>query len=140
MPAPLDVRALLDPEIAAALSAIPFDLGQLSAAALPAIRAGFAAMPPVPLSDQVERTDHAIPGRPGVSVRVHRPKKAASRPRPCIYWMHGGGLILGTNKADPVVLRAMLTLARDLNMHTIVEGVESEQQAQMAKKYRLKLE
>lgn len=38
---------------------------------------------------------------------------------------------LGTNKADPVVLRAMLTLARDLNMDTIVEGVESEQQAQL---------
>jgi EAL domain-containing protein (putative c-di-GMP-specific phosphodiesterase class I) len=38
---------------------------------------------------------------------------------------------LGTNKSDPVVLRAMLTLARDLNMHTIVEGVESEPQAQL---------
>lgn len=38
---------------------------------------------------------------------------------------------LGTNTADPVVLRAMLTLARDLKMRTIVEGVETESQANM---------
>jgi len=37
----------------------------------------------------------------------------------------------GANTADPVVLRAMLTLARDLKMKTIVEGVESEEQARM---------
>jgi acetyl esterase/lipase len=99
MSAPLDVRALLDPEVAAALAAIPFDLGILSDATLPAIRAGFAAAPPVPLSDQVERRDHAVPGRPSVSVRVHRPK-GASGALPCVYWMHGGGLILGNNKQD----------------------------------------
>jgi len=99
MSAPLDVRALLDPEIASALAAIPFDLSALSDAALPAIRAGFAAAPPVPLSDQVIRSDHAIPGRPGVSVRVHRPK-GASGALPCVYWVHGGGLILGDNKQD----------------------------------------
>ncbi|HZO51542.1 MAG TPA: EAL domain-containing protein [Bryobacteraceae bacterium] len=38
---------------------------------------------------------------------------------------------LGTNTSDPVVLRAMLTLARDLNMRTIVEGVETAEQAHM---------
>lgn len=38
---------------------------------------------------------------------------------------------LGTNSSDPVVLRAMLTLARDLKMRTIVEGVETEEQATM---------
>jgi len=99
MSTPLDVRALLDPEVAAALTAIPFDLGILSDATLPAIRAGFAAAPPLPLSDQVERSDHAIPGRAGVSVRVHRPK-GASGALPCVYWIHGGGLILGNNKQD----------------------------------------
>jgi EAL domain-containing protein (putative c-di-GMP-specific phosphodiesterase class I) len=38
---------------------------------------------------------------------------------------------LGTNTSDPVVLRAMLTLARDLKMRTIVEGVETEEQASL---------
>lgn len=37
----------------------------------------------------------------------------------------------GGNTTDPVVLRAMLTLARDLNMRTIVEGVESEAQMRL---------
>lgn len=99
MAAPLDVRPLVDPEIAAVLALMPFDLGALSDATLPAIRAGFAAAPPLPLSDQVERSDHGIPGRPGVSVRVHRPK-GASGALPCVYWIHGGGLILGTNRQD----------------------------------------
>ena len=99
MPAPLDVRPLIDPEIAAVLAQMPFDLGALSHETLPKLRAALAAPPPTPLSDQVERTDHALPGRPGVSVRVHRPK-GASGPLPCIYWIHGGGLILGTNQQD----------------------------------------
>jgi acetyl esterase/lipase len=95
----LDIRPLIDPEVAAALAKMPLGLGALTAEALPAIRAGFGAMPQPQLSDQVERTDHAIPGRHGVSVRVHR-AKGASGALPCVYWIHGGGLILGTNKQD----------------------------------------
>ena len=99
MAANVDVRALLDPEIAAALAAFPLGLGALSAATLPQIRQGFAQRAPVPVSDQVQRTDHDLPARPGVSVRVHRPVNASGA-LPCIYWMHGGGLILGTNQND----------------------------------------
>jgi acetyl esterase/lipase len=99
MTASVDVRALLDPEVAAALAAFPLALGSLSAEALPMIREAFRNLPPVPLSDAVQRTDHDVASRSGVSVRVHRAKSVAGT-LPCIYWMHGGGLILGTNKAD----------------------------------------
>ena len=99
MPAIVDVRALLDPEVAAALAAFPLGLGALSNATLPLIRQGFAQRAPLPVSDNVQRTDHDLPARPGVSVRVHRPINATGA-LPCIYWMHGGGLILGTNKTD----------------------------------------
>ncbi|MCX7065537.1 MAG: alpha/beta hydrolase, partial [Proteobacteria bacterium] len=95
----IDVRALLDPEIAAALAAFPLGLGALSAESLPMIRQAFGSLPPIPVSVAVQRTDHDVASRPGVSVRVHRPKNAAGK-LPCIYWMHGGGLVLGTNKSD----------------------------------------
>ncbi len=99
MPARLDVTPLLDPEIATVLAALPLGLGMLSDEMLPKIRAAGLLRPTVDLSDAVARSDHDIPGRPGVSVRVHRPKSATGD-LPCIYWMHGGGLILGTNKGD----------------------------------------
>ena len=99
LPEQLNVRALLDPEVAAALAAFPLALGTLSVETLPMIRQVGLMRPAIPLSDAVLRTDHDIAGRPGVSVRVHRPVNAAAH-LPCIYWMHGGGLILGTNKGD----------------------------------------
>lgn len=99
MPANLDVTPLLDPEITAVLAGLPLGLGNLSDEMLPKIRAAGLLRPAIPVSEDVARSDHDIPGRPGVSVRVHRPKSATGN-LPCIYWMHGGGLILGTNKAD----------------------------------------
>jgi len=99
MPNPVDVRALLDPEVAAALAAFPLALGTLSLDTLPMIRQAMAAMPPMPLSDAVARSDHDVTSRRGITVRVHRPKNATGT-LPCVYWMHGGGLVLGTNKGD----------------------------------------
>jgi acetyl esterase/lipase len=55
---------------------------------------------PVPeLGDGVERTDHEIPGTGGVVVRVHRPV-GATGDLPCIVWMHGGGLVIGSYAGD----------------------------------------
>ena len=99
MTAPLDIRALLDPEVMTALAAFPLALGTLNLETLQMLRQAGLMRPPVTLSAVVQRTDHDVPGRPGVSVRVHRPKSATGT-LPCIYWMHGGGLILGTNKND----------------------------------------
>jgi acetyl esterase/lipase len=99
----VDIPGLLDREIAETLAAWPIDLGQLSLDTLGAVRQTMATSRPVPeLSDEVERTDHLVPGAPGdpdVSVRVHRPIGVAG-PLPCVYWIHGGGYVLGSNTGD----------------------------------------
>lgn len=92
----------IDPEIARLLENNPLELGDLSEETLPRYRA-FTAEQPVPeLSPDVEREDHEVPGdaeNPAVMVRVHRPKQRDGL-LPCLYWMHGGGLILGSNEMD----------------------------------------
>ena len=98
----MDVDALLDPEIAAALAAMPRMTG-FTVEQLPAMRAARnEQMAAIQLSDKVERTDYTIPGRngdPDVVVRVHRPK-GATRPLPGIYSMHGGGYVMGSYAMD----------------------------------------
>ena len=95
--------APIDPDVAAVLAALPVDigalLGGLTDESLPQARAAMNQMPMPELSDAVERTDHEIPGTDGVVVRVHRPVGATGT-LPCLYWMHGGGLILGSYTGD----------------------------------------
>ena len=99
----------VDPEIAAALAALPVDLGAalsaLSDEAIVMIRDAVAQMPVPDLSNRVERVDHEVPGSEGVIVRVHRPA-GVNGPLPGVFWIHGGGLVLGT--------RAMNDLRFDL--------------------------
>jgi acetyl esterase/lipase len=99
MPNPLDINALFDPEVAEAITRLNSESGSLSNETLAQIRANRDALPFAPLSGQVECVQHTIPDRLGVNVRVHRAKSATGR-LPCIYWMHGGGLVLGTNLRD----------------------------------------
>ena len=87
---------ILDPEVAEAIKMVPFD--DLTVDALPPLRARFE----MPVSDRVERTDQVVPGDPAVSVRVHRPRGAEGA-RPCVYSMHGGGYVLGTNLLDDMI-------------------------------------
>lgn len=95
----VDVQALLDPAAVEALAKFPIDLGSLSDETLPSIRAAMASVPKPELSDAVTRTDHEVPRSGGVKVRVHRPKNATGE-LPCVYWMHGGGLVLGSYEGD----------------------------------------
>jgi acetyl esterase/lipase len=99
----LDVARLLDPEIAATIAAMPFDIGAALGAmnddTIAAMRTSFNAVAPVELSDEVAREWVPVPDTPGVMVRVHRPV-APGAARPCLVWMHGGGLVLGTAGAD----------------------------------------
>ena len=93
-------RDLLDPELVPAIELVPFD--DVTAEILPALRVRFE-MPP---SDAVDRRDHAVPGDPEVAVRVHR-AKAADGVLPCVYSMHGGGYVLGTNAMDDPLFEAL---------------------------------
>ena len=91
----LDVRALLAAGVVEGLAAVPFDLGTLSDETLADIRVAMGSVSKPELSDNVIRTDHEVPDSGGVIVRVHRPA-GVSGDLPCVYWMHGGGLVLGS--------------------------------------------
>ncbi|MDQ1423204.1 MAG: hypothetical protein QOD72_702 [Acidimicrobiaceae bacterium] len=99
MPEVLDVTPLLDPDVVAALVPLNFDSGRLSDQTLPKMRAARLLAPVAELSEHVVRTDYPIPGSDGVVVRVHRPA-AADGDLPCVYWMHGGGLVMGDYAGD----------------------------------------
>ena len=63
----IDVSSLLDPEIVALLAASPVNIGEvlgsLTAESVVSVREMFAATPPPPLSDLVNRSDVSLAGR-----------------------------------------------------------------------------
>ena len=89
----------LDPAIVPFADQVPF--GELNGATLAEVRATPFALPGE-LSDGVERVDHVVSEAPRVVVRVHTPKAAASRLRPCIYSIHGGGYVIGSYEMDDI--------------------------------------
>ncbi len=97
----MDIQALLDPEVREAIAALPA-MG-LTAENLARVRAARAAdWEGVALSDEVERREVLVPGpagSPDVAVRVHRPRGVEGA-LPCVYWMHGGGMVLGSARQD----------------------------------------
>ena len=93
-------RDRLDPELTEAVELVPFD--EVTAELLPALRVPFA----MPASDAVERSDRVVPGDPAVSLRVHR-AKGATGVLPCVYSIHGGGYVLGSNTMDDVLFDAL---------------------------------
>ncbi|MET9771414.1 alpha/beta hydrolase [Streptomyces sp. NPDC006415] len=98
---PYDPR--LDPEMAAALAAEPLSptvLDGLDREGLAAVRAARANAGFPPPAEGVLVRDHRLPGPDPVRVRVYRPRAADPRPLPCLVWIHGGGMVLGTPEAD----------------------------------------
>lgn len=84
----------VDSEIAAALASFPANAAKLTLEALPTLREMTAAMwKSVALPDGVSIEDHAVDDH--VRVRVYRPGSGTGI-RPCIYWIHGGGFVVGT--------------------------------------------
>jgi acetyl esterase/lipase len=95
------IRTLLDQadaDVLARLEAIgEFSVGEHNLQAVRSRPARAAA----PLSDEVERTDRLAPASDGhkVPVRVHRPR-GVEGPLPCVYSIHGGGYVFGSNTRD----------------------------------------
>jgi acetyl esterase/lipase len=98
----VDIAARTDDAHRALLGMLPanlFDLSDLdSAVAL--LTSMFAV--PVELPPSVVHEDHRVTGSDGhdVVVRVYRPRNASSTPRPALYWIHGGGYVLGNVGMD----------------------------------------
>ena len=90
----------LDPELRAALARSPLirdDYPSLSPAELRDLREQrkSGSAPPLP---EVAVEDAVVPGS-GIRVRIYRPPSAAPD-APCLYWIHGGGMILGSPETD----------------------------------------
>ena len=87
----------LDPEIAAQLAALPpgtFDFDEWTLDTIAARRAARAALPvPAPPATTTVFRDERADSN--VRVRVYAPPQAGP-PRPCVYWIHGGGYITGS--------------------------------------------
>ncbi|WP_433439284.1 alpha/beta hydrolase [Nonomuraea sp. CA-141351] len=101
----------LDPEIRAALERTPlptFDMANLSPEELPGHRAqvnAFLAAAPLADTDVVIEDRH-VPGpegAPDVRVRIYRPAQDGEG-CPGLYWIHGGGMIIGTPEIDEAML------------------------------------
>ena len=110
----MDVAARVDPELAAALQALP--AGTLDWQDLPATRASrlavlLQATADIPDLPQVTKEDRLIPGRagdPDVPVRIYRPT-AASGSLPGFLWIHGGGYVLGSIAMNDVAMQHLVS-------------------------------
>ncbi|MDG2112312.1 MAG: alpha/beta hydrolase fold domain-containing protein, partial [Actinomycetota bacterium] len=98
----MTVEPYYDPAVREAIEAAP-SLGTVTADNLAKIRASRSLLnDQVPLSDEVTRTDVMVPGPDGageVRLRVHR-RKGLEGDLPCVYWIHGGGYVLGSPEQD----------------------------------------
>ncbi len=113
----------LDPELA---DLAPMFANFINLDDIPATRVSLAAMlalgaPPAPAFDDVAVDDMHAPGAkraPEVLVRVYRPKNAKGA-LPAVYYIHGGGMVLGSIADNDVYCK---TLVRELNC--VVAAVE----------------
>jgi acetyl esterase/lipase len=100
----------IDPELVAGLDIyrfLGFESQQLSGDTLTHIRGKLVEMRSMaetmmPANDRVARSDRTVPGpagAPDVRVRIYRPLTAEGT-LPCLVWIHGGGMIMGTIDGD----------------------------------------
>jgi len=99
----MDLIGRLDPEIAEVFPDLPpLDLTDIPAARTVLMDMLAAANEGAQPSPAVTRTDHMVPGlggAPDVRVRHYRPTDQSGIV-PCLYWIHGGGHVLGQIEQD----------------------------------------
>ncbi|MFC4115962.1 alpha/beta hydrolase [Nonomuraea zeae] len=101
----------LDPELRVALEATPLpvhDLASVTPEELVGLRAQTRAMLAAapPLDSDVVIEDRHVPGpdgEPDVRVRIYRPAQDGDG-RPGLYWIHGGGMIIGFPEMDDAMV------------------------------------
>jgi acetyl esterase/lipase len=99
----------IDPELLPFLEATLAALPGFEAEGLGELRAGLRALieaAPPTRPDTVRVEDVSVPGPPGepdVVMRIYRPA-AASNPVPALFWMHGGGMMIGSMDMDEALL------------------------------------
>ncbi|WKU05439.1 alpha/beta hydrolase [Micromonospora sp. HUAS LYJ1] len=91
-------RPPLDPELRALLADMPL-VPELNREVLPQIRQ-FSSMPVEPLLEgrAIDRREVSIVGADGVDIPLSVFSPAGpdrTAPAPCVYWMHGGGMVMG---------------------------------------------
>lgn len=98
----MDFVSRTDPELVGVLDTLePVDFADLAATRAARLRAIRTATADGPAAD-VERSEvrvAGLDGAPDVTLRVYRPVHASS-PLPCLYWIHGGGHVLGSLDQD----------------------------------------
>jgi len=106
----------LDPEIAAFFAALPagtFDFDEWTLETIATRRAAREALP-VPAAPPTTAVFRDEQADAAVRVRIYAPPAAgpdAGRPRPCLYWIHGGGYMFGSAlTVDPRLNRWVETL------------------------------
>ncbi|WP_214322386.1 alpha/beta hydrolase [Nonomuraea sediminis] len=95
----------LDPELRAGLEQLHLPEYELTLDNIAERRAEFnAVIAATPLPETtVSIEDRQVPGpegEPDIRLRIYRPAEPSGTARPALYWIHGGGMIVGTPEID----------------------------------------
>jgi acetyl esterase/lipase len=108
----MDLAGRLDPEVAEVFPHLPvLDLTDIPTARTTMMDMLATANADAPPNPDVLRQDYFVPGRggaPDVRVRHYRPARQ-SGVLPCLYWIHGGGHVLGQIEQDDPMMDHIVT-------------------------------
>jgi len=104
----------LDPELRVVLEKLPtdrpLDLNEIQAARANMKKMMTAMLASLPAVEGVTSQDEFVPGSqgdPAVRVRVYRPTDQPGK-LPALYWIHGGGYVMGDIEQDDRLMRQMV--------------------------------
>lgn len=99
-------KPMLDPDAAARLASFG-DIPPMRKRGLAAVRAAIESVPlPAAMPEMASTTDAAITGPAGpIPVRIYRPTRHSNSP--VLVYLHGGGLVMGSNHSFEPLARAL---------------------------------